>query len=317
MEGFTASAEDASRSCSMSFVNVGFQGSRSPMLSFLTGLGISRTNLGFYCVLAIGLLFAAVFPEYLKSSDRPSPEGHNAEVASGSAIPVYTFKVINAYPHDRDAFTQGLIFENGVFIEGTGLYGRSSLRRVSIKTGAILQYRELPPHFFGEGVTIYENRIIQLTWRSNVGFVYDKDSFELLREFNYPTEGWGITRDAKHLIMSDGSSILYFLHPETFEERNRIQVHDGTGSVESLNELEYVEGEVYANVFQTNRIAKINPKTGKVVGWIDLNGILGEEDRRRPVDVLNGIAYDAEKKRLFVTGKLWPKLFEIELIRLD
>lgn len=317
MEGFTVSAEDASRVCSMSFANVGNPGIRRTILSFLTRLGISRTNISFYRVLAIGFLFATVFPEYLKSSDRPFPEVHDAEAESGSAIPVYTFRVINAYPHDRNAFTQGLFFENGVFIEGTGLYGRSSLRRVSIKTGDILQYHELPPHFFGEGVTIYENRIVQLTWRSNVGFVYDKDSFELLREFSYPTEGWGITRDEKHLIMSDGTSILYFLHPETFEERKRIQVHDGNGSVESLNELEYVEGEVYANVFQTNRIAKINPKTGKVVGWIDLKGILGEEDRRRPVDVLNGIAYDAEKKRLFVTGKLWPKLFEIELIRLD
>ena len=275
-----------------------------------------RMRFGLGSVLTMGVLFVMVFPEYLGSSNRTPSQRQEEELGKTSPIPVYTYKVINIYPHDRNAFTQGLVFEDGVLIEGTGLYRRSSLRRVAIKSGEILQYHELPPHLFGEGVTIYDNKIIQLTWRSNVGFVYDKDSFELLREFNYPTEGWGVTCDGKHLIMSDGTANLYFLHPETFEEQHRMEVHDNNGSINRLNELEYIDSKIYANVFQTSRIAKINPKTGKVVGWIDLTGLLSIEDRRTPVDVLNGIAYDSENNRLFVTGKLWPKLFEIGLIRL-
>ncbi len=229
----------------------------------------------------------------------------------------YTYKVVNTYPHDRDAFTQGLAFENGVLYEGTGLRGHSTLRRVELETGDILQIRELPAQFFGEGVTIYGNKIIQLTWQSNVGFVYDKESFELLQEFNYPTEGWGITHDGKRLIMSDGTATLHFLDPETFEEIGGIEVLDRGSPVTRLNELEYVQGEIYANVWQTDLIARIAPLTGQVTAWIDLKGLLGPEDRSEPVDVLNGIAYDAENDRLFVTGKLWPKLFEIELASLE
>lgn len=287
------------------------------MRFLLNRLGTLRINIALLSVFAMFLLFATVFPEYLSSGDRSSPQQHKTEPWNTSTIPVYTYRVINIFPHDRNAFTQGLIFEDGVFIEGTGLRGRSSLRRVSIETGEILEYHALPSHLFGEGVTLYDDKIIQLTWRSNVGFVYDKDSFELIREFSYPTEGWGITCDDEHLIMSDGTANLYFLHPESFEEQKRIKVHDNKGSVERLNELEYVDGEIYANVFQTNRIARIDPKSGKVVGWIDLAGILTKEDRREPVDVLNGIAYDPGDNRLFVTGKLWSKLFEIELIRLE
>ena len=229
-------------------------------------------------------------------------------------VPIYTYKVVNTYPHDPNAFTQGLVFEDGVLYEGTGLRGRSTLRVVELETGDILQIRELPAQFFGEGVTIYGNRIIQLTWQSNVGFVYDKESFELLQEFNYPTEGWGITHDGERLIMSDGTSTLRFLDPETYEEVHRVEVLDRGSPVTRLNELEYVQGIIYANVWQTDRIAMIAPSTGQVVGWIDLEGLLGEEDRIQRVDVLNGIAYDAEDDRLFVTGKWWPKLFEIELI---
>jgi glutamine cyclotransferase len=229
----------------------------------------------------------------------------------------YTYRVVNTYPHDPDAFTQGLVFENGVLYEGTGLHGRSTLRRVELETGDILQIRELPAQFFGEGVTICSNRLIQLTWQSNVGFVYDKESFELLQEFNYATEGWGITHDGKRLIMSDGTSTLHFLDPETFEEIGHIEVLDRGSPVTSLNELEYVQGEIYANVWQTDLIARIAPLTGKVTGWIELKGLLAPEDHGEPVDVLNGIAYDAENDRLFVTGKLWPKLFEIELIPLE
>lgn len=228
-------------------------------------------------------------------------------------VPIDGYKVIKMYPHDPNAFTQGLVFENGVLYEGTGLRGQSTLRRVELETGAILQMRELPPHIFGEGVTIYKNKIIQLSWHSNVGFVYDKDTFELLDEFHYQIEGWGITHDGKHLIISDGTSRLYLFDPETFENIGFIEVYDDAGPVTELNELEYVKGEIYANIWETDYIARIAPQTGRVIGLIGLKGLLNRENRTERVDVLNGIAYDARNDRLFVTGKLWPKLFEIEL----
>jgi glutamine cyclotransferase len=230
-----------------------------------------------------------------------------------NVTPVYGYEVINTYPHDRTAFTEGLVFDNGVLYEGTGLYGESTLRMVELETGEVLKEYHLPDQFFGEGVTLWDDTIIQLTWRSGASFVYDKTSFLLLEEFAYPTEGWGITHDGKRLIMSDGTATLHFLDTDTFEEIERIEVHDNGVPVTNLNELEYVNGEVYANVWQTNRIARISPETGQVVGWIDLEGLLSEEDFVHPVDVLNGIAYDAEHDRLFVTGKYWPKLFEIKL----
>ena len=232
-----------------------------------------------------------------------------------NAIPVYTYQVKNTYPHDQSAFTEGLVIEDGVLYEGTGLYGYSNLRRVELETGKVLQIRELPSRYFGEGIAIYKNKIIQLTWKSNLGFVYDKSNFELLQEFNYPTEGWGITYDGNFLIMSDGTSTLHFLDPETFEEISRIEVYENDIPVTKINELEYVQGEIFANIWLTERIARINPLTGQVTGWIDLKGILSPEDCSEKVDVLNGIAYDAENNRLLVTGKYWPKLFEIELIK--
>jgi glutamine cyclotransferase len=230
---------------------------------------------------------------------------------------VYTYEIVNTYPHDREAYTQGLIFVDGVLYEGTGRYGQSTLRRVDLETGEILQLHRLPLELFGEGVTIFGDKIIQLTWKANIGFVYAKDTFELEREFNYPTEGWGITHDGQRLIMSDGTSTLYFWDPATLAEIGQVQVYDDNGPVVKLNELEYIKGEVYANVWQTNRIARINPDTGQVLGWIYLDGLLTAEDLSQPVDVLNGIAYDAENDRLFVTGKLWPKLFEIRLVPMD
>ncbi len=232
-----------------------------------------------------------------------------------NVIPVYTYQVLNTYPHDMSAFTEGLVFEDSVLYEGTGLYGYSNLRRVELETGKVLQIRELPSQYFGEGITIYKNKIIQLTWKSHLGLVYDKSNFELLQEFNYPTEGWGITYDGSYLIMSDGTSILHFLDPETFEEISQIEVHENNIPVTKINELEYVQGEIFANIWLTERIARINPLTGQVTGWIDLKGILSPEDRSEKVDVLNGIAYDAKNNRLLVTGKFWPKLFEIELIK--
>jgi len=234
---------------------------------------------------------------------------------NSNSIPVYSYNIVNTYPHDPHAFTQGLVFEDGFLYEGTGgLYGNSSLRKVELETGNILQIRKLSSEFFGEGITIYGNKVIQLTWQSHVGFVYDKNSLELLQEFNYSTEGWGITHDGQHLIMSDGTSTLHFLDPQTFEEIGQLDVSGDGGPVSRLNELEYVQGKIYANVWQTDRIAIIAPATGRVVGWIDLEGLLTAEDRTEPVDVLNGVAYDADNDRLFVTGKLWPKLFEIELV---
>jgi glutamine cyclotransferase len=227
--------------------------------------------------------------------------------------PVYGYKIVNTYPHDRNAFTQGLIFDDGFLYEGTGIRGESTLRKVELEKGEVIKVYPLPAQFFGEGMTLWEDTLIQLTLRSKVGFVYDKESFHLLREFAYPTEGWGITHDGMRLIMSDGTSTLLFWDPDTFEELGRIEVHDRGVSITHLNELEYVKGEVYANVWPTNRIARISPETGQVVGWIDLEGLLSEEDRSQPIGVLNGIAYDAKHDRLFITGKYWPKLFEIKL----
>ncbi len=227
----------------------------------------------------------------------------------------FGYRVKTVLPHDRGAFTQGLVFQDGTFYEGTGLYGRSSLRKVTPETGAVTQQKNLPPNLFGEGITIWGDEIIQLTWKSQKGFVYDKNTFELKREFNYPTEGWGITHDDRRLIMSDGSANLYFWNPETLEEIGRVEVRDGDTPIVRLNELEYINGAVYANVWQTNRIARIDPDSGQVTAWIDMTGLLSPEDLTQPVDVLNGIAFDAENDRLFVTGKLWPKIFEIELVQ--
>jgi glutamine cyclotransferase len=235
---------------------------------------------------------------------------------NGNSVPVsYTYEVINEYPHDQNAFTQGLVMEEGVLYEGTGLWGNSALRRVELETGNVLQMYALPDEFFGEGITVFGDRIIHLTWQSQKGFVYDKYSFDLLREFSYPTEGWGITNDGSQLIMSDGTANLYFLDPETFEKIGQVEVHDN-GPVTDLNELEYINGEVYANIWREDKIAIINPHTGQVKGWINLTGIYNQETQD-PNSVLNGIAYDAEGDRLFVTGKLWSQLFQIRLIALE
>lgn len=249
------------------------------------------------------------------SAEKTAPTVTNsAQPPLSHPAPVARYKIVNTYPHDPRAFTQGLVFTDDFLYEGTGLRGHSSLRKVDLNTGNILEVRQLPAQFFGEGITIFGNRLIQLTWRARVGFVYDRHTFQLLDTFNYPTEGWGITHNGKSLIMSDGTSTLYLLDPQTFQEVGRLEVHTREGPVSRLNELEYVQGEIYANVWKTDRIARISPETGEVVGWIDLEGLLSPEDRKRRIDVLNGIAYDVKNDRLFATGKLWPKLFEIELI---
>ena len=234
--------------------------------------------------------------------------------AQRKTAPVYGYEVVNVYPHDREAFTQGLLYRDGVLFESTGLKGRSTLRKVRLETGQVLQQTKVDSRYFAEGLCDWGPRLVQLTWDTNVAFVYDLVSFKQTRTFTYTGEGWGLARDARHLIMSDGSPTLRFLDPDTFQVARSISVRDGDLPVEDLNELEYVEGEIYANVWTTDRIAIINPATGAVTGWINLAGIMPRAATAGDA-VLNGIAYDASGKRLFVTGKLWPRLFEIRVRR--
>jgi len=231
--------------------------------------------------------------------------------AISQPTPVYTYKIVNTFPHDPQAYTQGLVFDDGILYEGTGGYGSSVLRRVDLVSGQVLQECRLPANYFGEGITSCGDTLVQLTWQSHAGFVYDKNSFKLLREFSYPTEGWGITYDGSRIIMSDGSSRLYFLNPENFNTTGYIEAHDENGPVNKLNELEYVGGRIFSNVWTTDKIVIIDPADGRVTGWLDLSGLREKGLFNSSVNVLNGIAYDAKSNRMFVTGKLWPLLFEI------
>ena len=233
---------------------------------------------------------------------------------SYAASEYYGYEIVNTYPHDPNAFTQGLVYEDGFLYEGTGLEGHSSIRKVDLKTGKVLQIYHLPDEYFGEGITIFGDKLIQLTYLNHIGFVYDKNTFKLERDFSYKTEGWGLTHDDSHLIMSDGTPALSFLDPNSFKLISRVSVYNKGILQWDLNELEYINGKIFANIWQTNDIAIIDPKSGVVTSIIDLTGILKAQDIHGPIDVLNGIAYDAKKKRLFVTGKWWPKLFEIKLV---
>lgn len=226
----------------------------------------------------------------------------------------YTFRKINTYTHDPDAYTQGLYFDNGHLYESTGHRGESSLRKVEIESGAVLQKIDIDEEFFGEGITVLGDEIFMLTWESRKGFVFNRSDFKQKREFSYHTEGWGLTNIGDTLVMSDGTSKLYFIDPVSFIEIDRIQVYNQSKPVEGLNELEYVNGDIYANIYQTENIAIIDPKTGKLKGMIDLRGIFNKENYSRRLDVLNGIAYDPSEDRIFVTGKFWPKLYEIDLV---
>ena len=230
-------------------------------------------------------------------------------------IPVFGYEVVNSYPHDPMAFTQGLVYDReDVIYEGTGLYGRSSLRKVELKTGRVIEQISLPGDLFGEGVTLWGESIVQLTWQSGLGLVYSKENLTETGRFGYRKEGWGLTGDKRSLIMSDGSNILHILDPETFLETGRINVTARGRPLYGLNELEYIKGKIYANIWPTSRIAIISPQTGEVRAEIDLTGILpGSHGVGQSVDVANGIAYDAESDRIFVTGKLWPRLYEIRL----
>ncbi|MBO0722132.1 MAG: glutaminyl-peptide cyclotransferase [Blastocatellia bacterium] len=230
-----------------------------------------------------------------------------------AAVPTFGYEVVNTYPHDPAAYTQGLVYQNGVLYESTGLNGQSSIRIVELQTGKVLKKAEVPPQFFGEGLALLKGKAYQLTWQSHQGFIYDPADFRLLDTFRYTGEGWGLTHDGNSLIMSDGTPVIRFLNPETFAVQRVINVRDGQLPISQINELEYIKGEIYANIYQTERIARIDPQSGKVTAWINLPGLLTREDRQRQVDVLNGIAYDEARDRIFVTGKLWPKLFEIKL----
>jgi glutamine cyclotransferase len=233
--------------------------------------------------------------------------------ASAAVTPEYTFTVVHVYPHDTSAYTQGLAFRDGFLYEGTGRNGHSSLHKVRLETGEVVQQINLGSEFFGEGITILKDKVFQLTWQSGVGFVYDVNTFALLKKVSYSGEGWGLASDGRELFLSDGTSEIRVLDPDSFKEKHRLKVHDGSASVDQLNELEFVEGQIFANIWHSNRIARISPQTGEVVGWIDLNGLLSSVYRLEPEAVLNGIAYDPARKRLFVTGKLWPSVFEIKI----
>jgi glutaminyl-peptide cyclotransferase len=232
----------------------------------------------------------------------------------GSSLPVFGYTIVHSYPHDHDAFTQGLQVVDGLFFEGTGLNGRSSIRKVKIETGEVLQKRDVPSQYFGEGITVRGAELFQLTWQSGVGFVYDRQTFAPKRQFKYTGEGWGLTQDKATLIMSDGSEFLRFMDPSTFAEKHRVRVTAAGASLKNLNELEYVKGEIFANVWQTDYVARIDPATGKVTGYIDFRGLLSTREREG-TDVLNGIAYDEATDRLFITGKLWPRVFEVRITR--
>jgi glutaminyl-peptide cyclotransferase len=235
-------------------------------------------------------------------------------ISARAAIPKYDYEIVHTYPHDPTAFTEGLFYLNGFLYESTGLEQHSSIRKVRIETGAVLQKVDVPAQYFGEGIVNWHGHLISLTWKSQIGFVYNLATFKLQRQFHYPGEGWALTRNDKQLIMSDGTPELRFLDPQTLTETGRIQVTVEGKPLHNVNELEWVKGEIYANVWQTNWIVRIDPGSGKVVGLINLTGLLKASDIvQGQTDVLNGIAYDAKGDRLFVTGKNWPKLFEIRL----
>jgi len=234
-------------------------------------------------------------------------------VNKSAPAPIFKHRVVKAYPHDRTAFTQGLFFMDGQLWEGTGLEGRSSIRRVELVTGKVLQNHAIDTKYFGEGLAPFGDQLFELTWKNGLMLVYDKTTMALQKAFRYNGEGWGLTTDGKQLIMSDGTSALRFLDPVTMNIDHTVRVTDGGIELSQLNELEYIKGEIWANVWQTEGIARIDPKTGKVNSWVSLKGLLSPLERQG-TDVLNGIAYDAKGDRIFVTGKLWPKLFEIKVV---
>lgn len=247
-----------------------------------------------------------------KSATNTPAQGTKAATAG---IPIYTYEVVTIHPHDPGAFTEGLVFHDGVLLESTGLNGQSSLRKVELKTGRVLKHVEVPEQYFAEGLAVLADKVFQLTWQDHKGFVYDLESLRLEREFPCEGEGWGLTTDGQWLILSDGTEQLRFLDPLTFEVKRTIQVKIHDRPVDRLNELEYIKGKIFANIWGADYVVRIDPATGKVTGLINFRGLFPARKRRSKKDVLNGIAYDAAGDRLFVTGKRWPKLFEVRLKR--
>lgn len=234
---------------------------------------------------------------------------------ASAAVPTYDFKVVRSYPHDTQAFTEGLLYRDGFLYESTGLTGKSTIRKVNLETGKVLQSQAIPPQYFGEGLTVWGDTLVGLTWQTQTGFVFDLKTFALKNQFAYPGEGWGLSHNNKELVMSDGSATLRFLDPKTFLEVRRVKVTADGIAVDQLNELEVVDGEIFANIWHTNTIARIDQNTGKITGWIDFSKLYPNAGKGPNAEnVMNGIAYDAEKKRLFVTGKLWPKIYEVKII---
>jgi len=241
---------------------------------------------------------------------------NNNNASAKPPVAYYTYTIVNTYPHDTNSFTEGLFYSDGFLYESSGSGNAndiSTLRRVNMTTGEVLQEYTLPPQYFGEGIAIVNNNLIQLTWQTNIGFIYNKTTFALLGNFSYPTQGWGLTYDGKDLIMSDGTDHLYFLNPTTFKQTREIQVLSGKTPIVNINSLDYINGEIYANIWLTDNIIIINPQTGQVTAWISLKG-LPDENNPNPNAVLNGIAYDQQNNRLFVTGKDWPNLYQIKLV---
>ncbi len=246
--------------------------------------------------------------------DRSAPASSGPPTTSTSTTPVYSYEVVGTYPHDTGAFTEGLVYYNGTLYESTGLNGDSSLRRENITTGQVIQIHNLPSQYFGEGIAIFGDEIVQLTYTTHIGFVYSLETFQPLGNFTFPDQGWGLTYNGTQLIMSDGSDTLYFLNPQTFQRTGEVTVHDGSTQIDNLNSLDYINGSIFANVWLTNRIAVINASTGEVTAWLDLAGLQSLSGCHCDSnDVLNGIAYDASNHRLYVTGKDWPDVFQIRI----
>ena len=263
-----------------------------------------RSNIAF-ALIALAIFLLIMYFRLPHAGSIPADLGSNARIS-----------VLATYPHDTDAFTQGLVYADGYFYESTGLYGKSTLRKVEPATGKVVQELKLADQYFAEGLALYEDQLYQLTWKEHTGFIYDK-AFALLGSFSYPTEGWGLTTDGNSLILSDGSATLYFLDPQTLQTTRTVQVSQSGQPVEQLNELEYIQGEVYANIWYQDVIVRIDPSSGQVLGQIDLSSLREGENAPDPADVLNGIAYDAKESRLFVTGKNWPYVYEIALVNVD
>lgn len=270
-------------------------------------------------VIALAVVSIAGLLACLSSCSGPG-EGAGKQVSNQPPTPSdsqaaqkISYEVVNTYPHDPQAFLQGLVWYDGGFYESTGLYGESTLRRVEFPSGRVLKKIDLAADLFGEGLALVENHLVQITWQANRGFVYDRDTFRLIREFSYDTEGWGITYDGKNLIMSDGSSTLTYRDPQTYQPVKKLNVTMNGRPVSMLNELEFIEGEIWSNIWQADTIVRINPSTGKVASYLDMRGVLPRESRTGHEDVLNGIAYDGDHKRIFISGKKWPRVLEIKL----